>query len=203
MRCYMQSKTFEAHFAARSAKTASSLDQIARALRAEGLLPSGARGRHAPRLEPEQLANFLIAACMSSSPAEAVQTVKDFGSLIPIVKLKKKQLSLFKEAGVPTEKINLHHYLTCIFWAGWDDAQKHIEQIAFRRLPPHPDLRYRFEVEIDGQCDWTNTFQCTVDYGDVTTYIRHSDAERTLMLESVVLGRDFLRGLFRANGIPS
>ena len=134
---------------------------------------------------------------MAPSPRDATHTVKEFGSLKPIHKLGKPMQRLLKEAGIVASEVNLHHYLTCLFWAGWDDAQKHITGITFRRLPPHPDLSSNLEVEIDGEIGWSKIFSKPGD-DNVAACIIHNDAYGSLMQESVTLGTRFMRGLFKA-----
>ena len=195
----MQSKALEAHFASRSRKSASSLDQIARALRAEGLLPSGARGRHAPRLNAEQMANFLIAACMASSPATAVETVQGFARLLPANDISKEQLALFHQFGVKKSEINFQKYLGLIFWAGWNNSQKHIEEIVFEILPVNPEIISPFKVTIRSKTspEWMNYFGSRESSKDhLTSFLLHREVRSAFVLETVSLQRHFLHGLF-------
>jgi hypothetical protein len=191
----MQSKNLEAYFAARSSKSASSLDQIARELRKEGMLPSGAKGRHAPKLAPDAIASFVIAASMAPSPSEAVQTVKDFYSLQPIFKVTGLALRSLKVVGI-SPPYTLAEYLACIVGVGWNDAQKHVRQITFRRRPPHSELLYRFDAEISGEEGWQNIFEPPQKKHRGESTVRHNHAENSLMVEEVTLRSEFLTGLF-------
>lgn len=193
----MQSKNLEAYFAARSTRTLSSLDQIARALRANEMMPSGARGRNAPRLQPYDIARFVIAAAATRSPTEAAEIVCDFEKLQPIHPVKGLPLKVLKAAEIKAP-FTLLDYLACMFWAGWEDAQKHINSITFRRRPPHSELLFRFDVEISGDSGWGNFFEPVQKRTPPESIVRHNHAERALIVEETTLHREFLRGLFSA-----
>jgi hypothetical protein len=97
----MQSRILEQFLAARMSRTASSLDQIGRALRNADMLPSGARGLGAPHLETKHVANFLIAAALCRTVSEAPQIVKQYGALVARVGHPVEERHL----GIPTGKM--------------------------------------------------------------------------------------------------
>jgi hypothetical protein len=79
----MQGKALERLLSAQSTRSAAELDHIGRALREAGLLPSGARGPHAPDFNVDHVAVFLIAAAATPTIAEAVTTAKTYAALKP------------------------------------------------------------------------------------------------------------------------
>lgn len=66
-----------------SSRTASELDQYARALRAVGLLPTGGRGRQVPEIDPTHAASLLSAAALGLPPAETAAAVATYAALTP------------------------------------------------------------------------------------------------------------------------
>ena len=95
----MQSRELEQFLAARTDRSASFLDQVARALRQVGMMPSGGRGVGAPHLQSKHVANFLIGAAMCRTAGEAPGIVKRYGSLVARVDLPFPEIAHGKQTG--------------------------------------------------------------------------------------------------------
>jgi hypothetical protein len=77
----MTGKELERLLSTHTPRSAAELDGIGRALRDAGLVPSGARGPHAPDFNADHVAAFLIAAAATPIIAEAATTAKTYAAL--------------------------------------------------------------------------------------------------------------------------
>jgi hypothetical protein len=140
---------------------------------------------------------------MAPSPALAVQTVKEFGGLRPFHEFGKPQKLLLKKAGIGNGSVKLHDYIACMFWAGFDEAHRHIDSITFNRLPQHPDISERLEAQIEGGNGWGSLFSDAPRAFDQIAYVKQNNMEPAFMRESVTIGKEFIGGLFTMSRLLS
>lgn len=80
----MRGKQLERLLTTEMQRNPSDLDLRGRALREAKLIPTGARGPHAPELSPSDAAAFLIGAVGARNATDAAAGVHVFGPLVPV-----------------------------------------------------------------------------------------------------------------------
>lgn len=188
----MQSKNLEFYLAKRTTRSASFLDQIGRSLRKEGMLPSGSRGRNAPSLQANHVANFLIATAMASTAGDAPSVVATYSGLV------ESGTDIHFPGQKPGQKLlNFGEVLSSIF--SNEEALELVVSVEFQRWPKHPDFVYSTSVDIEWVRDEEWRLATFLPSGAHFPGRRkeaiHVEMQERVAVEKFFVGGEFLRGI--------